>query len=133
MRGRYSRRTGSCAQKQFAHAVQTGQIPQSRWQTRHPQALAGGKALATQFKQDRKRRRVKALQRSGINDDLSAGVIVQAPQQRLQTGAGLRVHEFCRQGNHNQPFLALALLRSDSAVIRPSMPLALISWANWLR
>jgi len=32
-----------------------------------------------------------------------------------------------------QPFLALDLLRSVKLAIRPSMPLALISVANWLR
>ncbi len=106
---------------------------QASRQSSNRETLAQGQTLTPEFKQDGQCRGVEATQAAGIHDHILTGLRTQALYQHAQASIGLGVCQLFWQNQHIQPFLALALLRSVSVVIKPLRPLALISWANWLR
>jgi hypothetical protein len=123
-------RSESGRRQQLGDAVERGQIAQAfaAWPGWRPVScpaagLRGGSSSSTASADESKRSRAVAS-----TTTLAPGLGLQALQQHLQAGHWPGCASINGQHQHAQPFLALFLLRSVSVVIRPSRPLALISW-----
>lgn len=139
-----SGRGSCCWWNQLRDAIQLGQFQQPRGSTAHRKTLAGCQRMASALQQNRQRRGVKLLKRTGI------GYHFRGPGKQLGFQAAGKpgrhgVGQDRRKRQHGSIFVqdffspafvfsaAFDLLRWDSAAISPSTPFVEISCANWVR
>ena len=126
--------------------------PAAPWQALYGKAQPGGQHFAPKLQQHGQGRGVKHAQRGGVTTRALPGAAppptaAAAPDRpwpgggvssegKTQCGGGRGRHGLWNEEKlraNGQPLAAFDLLRATSVSIRPSMPLALISCANWLR